>query len=95
MVLYYSVLQYMMIHSLEHDKHVSSLPDNSVEVVEMIEELVIAEGLLSDSQLGTVVQKLDEVIGVSTVTPVLGKDIVNIIADLLGSSSNLSTVTNK
>lgn len=71
------------------------LPDNSADVVDMIEDLMGVEGDLSDSQLATVVQKLDEVLVVSTVTPALGEDIVSIIADILGSSSNLSAVANE
>ncbi|XP_035619608.1 adhesion G-protein coupled receptor G2-like [Oncorhynchus keta] len=74
--------------------NVTVTANNSADVVDMIEDLLGVEGDLSDSQLATVVQKLDEVLGVSTVTPALGEDIVSIIADILGSSSNLSAVAN-
>lgn len=71
------------------------LPDNSADVVDMIENLLGDEGDLSDSQLATVVQKLDEVLWVSTVTTQLGGDIVNIIAKILVSNSDLSAVANE
>ncbi|CAB1337184.1 unnamed protein product, partial [Coregonus sp. 'balchen'] len=74
--------------------NVTVTANNSADVVDMIEDLLGVEGDLSDSQLATVVQKLDEVLGVSTVTPALGEDIVSIIADILGSSSDLSAVAN-
>lgn len=61
----------------------------------MIENLLGDEGDLSDSQLATVVQKLDEVLWVSTVTTQLGGDIVNIIAKILVSNSDLSAVANE
>lgn len=61
----------------------------------MIENLLGVEGDLSDSQLATVVQKLDEVLWVSTVTTQLGGDIVNIIAKILVSNSDLSAVANE
>ncbi|XP_045579874.1 adhesion G-protein coupled receptor G4 [Salmo salar] len=69
--------------------------NNSADVVDMIENLLGDEGDLSDSQLATVVQKLDEVLWVSTVTTQLGGDIVNIIAKILVSNSDLSAVANE
>nr|XP_046178718.1 adhesion G-protein coupled receptor G4-like [Oncorhynchus gorbuscha] len=69
--------------------------NNSADVMDMIEDLLGDEGDLSDSQLATVVQKLDEVLWVSTVTPQLGRDIVNIVADILVSNSDLSAVANE
>ncbi|XP_042181665.1 adhesion G-protein coupled receptor G4-like isoform X2 [Oncorhynchus tshawytscha] len=69
--------------------------NNSADVMDMIKNLLGDEGDLSDSQLATVVQKLDEVLWVSTVTPQLGRDIVNIVADILVSNSDLSAVANE
>ncbi|XP_055743982.1 adhesion G-protein coupled receptor G4-like [Salvelinus fontinalis] len=78
----------------ELDK-VTVTANNSADVVDMIKNLLGDEGDLSDSQVATVVQKLDEVLWVSTVTPQLGGDIVNIIADILVSNSDLSAVANE
>ncbi|XP_028975258.1 adhesion G-protein coupled receptor G4 [Esox lucius] len=74
--------------------HVTVTENNSADVLDIIEVLVRDKGVLSDSQLASVIQKLDEVLQVCVVTPQLGRDIVNIIGDILRSDTDLSEVTN-
>ncbi|KAL0974130.1 hypothetical protein UPYG_G00216040 [Umbra pygmaea] len=73
---------------------VSVTANNTADVVDIIEELVGGEKVLNDSELNSVIQKLDEVLEVGSVTPELGGDIVNIIGDILGSDTDVSEVTN-
>ncbi|KAM3867020.1 adhesion G-protein coupled receptor G6 [Diretmus argenteus] len=76
--------------------------DNAAEIVDMIRDLInvefgstgTSEGELSASHLDTVVEKLEKVVDISTVTPALGTDIVKIIADILISKSDITPLAN-
>ncbi|KAJ8396518.1 hypothetical protein AAFF_G00018240 [Aldrovandia affinis] len=68
--------------------------DNSVDVVDMILNFTRDHGALSHPELVTVLNKLSEVLEVSQVTPPLGQAMVDIIADILESDTNVSPVTN-
>ncbi|XP_030251405.1 adhesion G-protein coupled receptor G4 isoform X2 [Sparus aurata] len=71
---------------------------NAAEVVDMIRDLVEAQlgsnEELSASDLDTVVYKLDEVVKVSIITPDVGADIVDIVADILQSKTYMTPVAN-
>lgn len=75
------------------------LPGNAAEVVDMIRDLVEAQlgsnEELSASDLDTVVYKLDEVVKVSIITPDVGADIVDIVADILQSKTYMTPVANR
>lgn len=74
-------------------------PGNAAEVVDMIRDLVEAQlgsnEELSASDLDTVVYKLDEVVKVSIITPDVGADIVDIVADILQSKTYMTPVANR
>lgn len=65
----------------------------------MIRDLVEAQlgsnEELSASDLDTVVYKLDEVVKVSIITPDVGADIVDIVADILQSKTYMTPVANR
>ncbi|XP_075959737.1 adhesion G protein-coupled receptor G4a [Anarhichas minor] len=67
---------------------------NAAEVVEMIQDLVDAQlgnsAELSSSELDTVVEKLREVVAISSIKPAVGADIVNIVAVILLSETLLN-----
>lgn len=54
----------------------------------------VAEGELSASQLNVVMDKLDAVVDISNITEALGAKIINIIADILASKSDVTPVAN-
>lgn len=64
----------------------------------MIEDLVNDElgvtDKLSSSELDTVVEKLNQVISISIIEPALGAEIVNIVADILLSKTDVTPVAN-
>ncbi|KAM9356679.1 adhesion G-protein coupled receptor G6 [Symphorus nematophorus] len=72
--------------------------DNAAEVVDVIEDLVDAQlgnsAELSASEVDTVVEKLSEVVDISIIEPAVGADIVNIVADILLSKTNITPVAN-
>ncbi|XP_037635374.1 adhesion G-protein coupled receptor G6 [Sebastes umbrosus] len=69
---------------------------NAAEVVDMIQDLVDAQlgssAELSSSELDTVVEKLREVVDISSIKPAVGADIVNIVADILISKTDITPV---
>lgn len=71
---------------------------NAAEVVDIIQELVNVQlgntSELSSSELGSVVEKLKEVVDVSDVKAAVGADIVTIIADILLSKTDVTPVAN-
>ncbi|GLD70356.1 adhesion G-protein coupled receptor G4-like isoform X3 [Lates japonicus] len=71
---------------------------NAAEVVDIIQDLVDVQlgnsDKLTSSELNSVVEKLNEVVDVSVIRPTVGADIVNIIADLLLSKTNVTPVAN-
>ncbi|XP_038556127.1 adhesion G-protein coupled receptor G2 isoform X2 [Micropterus salmoides] len=72
--------------------------DNAAEVVDMIQDLVDVQlgnsAELSVSELDTVVKKLSEVVDVSPLKPAVGANIVNIVANILLSKTDVTPVAN-
>ncbi|KAL2077187.1 hypothetical protein ACEWY4_026691 [Coilia grayii] len=69
--------------------------NNSGEIVDMIGSLVGNGTDLNDSQLDTVLDKLDDVVSISPVSPGLAGNIVEIISNVLHSKADLASFTNK
>ncbi|XP_049899008.1 adhesion G-protein coupled receptor G4 isoform X2 [Epinephelus moara] len=69
---------------------------NAAEVVDMIQDLVDVQlgdsAELSSSELDTVVEKLSEVVNISSVKPAVGANIVNIVSDILLSKTDITPV---
>nr|XP_015804819.2 adhesion G-protein coupled receptor G4 [Nothobranchius furzeri]XP_054595207.1 adhesion G-protein coupled receptor G4 [Nothobranchius furzeri] len=76
--------------------NITVTPGNAAEVVDMIQDLVEVQlgdsSQLSSSELGSVVEKLSEVLDVSTIEPDVGGDIVNIVANILLSETDVTPV---
>ncbi|XP_070700181.1 adhesion G-protein coupled receptor G4-like [Pempheris klunzingeri] len=68
--------------------------ENAQDVVEMIEGLLRNQSTLNYQELATVLNKLEDVVNLSVVTPSLGQALINIISDILESDSNLLPFTN-
>lgn len=68
--------------------------DNAADVVDLIQDLVDVQlnssEELSASQLKSVVEKLSDVVDISVVDPVVGASIVNIVADILLSNTDVN-----
>lgn len=74
---------------------ISSPPDNSADIVVMIENLLQNQTNLSPSELDTVLQKLSDVTNVGIMTTQLANSIINVVSDLFYSTSFLSGATNE
>lgn len=61
----------------------------------MIEVLLSNHSTLNYEDLAIVLDKLQDIINVSVVTPELGQALLNIISNILKSESNLVPFTNK
>ncbi|XP_058252494.1 adhesion G-protein coupled receptor G4 [Hemibagrus wyckioides] len=70
-------------------------PDNSADIVVMIENLLQNQTDLSPSELDTVLQKLSDVTNVGIMTTQLANSIINVVSDLFYSTSFLSEATNE
>ncbi|XP_062249160.1 adhesion G-protein coupled receptor G4 isoform X1 [Platichthys flesus] len=70
--------------------------DNAAEVVDIVQDLVDVglsnSSVLSSLELDSVVRKLNEVVDISVIKPAVGGDIVNVIADILLSETNVTQV---
>ncbi|XP_027863851.1 adhesion G-protein coupled receptor G4 isoform X2 [Xiphophorus couchianus] len=77
--------------------NITVTPDNAAEVVDIIQDLVDVQlsnnSQLSSSELGLVMDKLSEVVDVSIIEPKVGVDIVNIVANILLSETDITPVT--
>lgn len=67
---------------------------NALDVVDMIEDLLKHHSTLNYQELVTVLNKLQDIINLSVVTPNLGQALIGIISDILESDSYLSPFTN-
>lgn len=69
---------------------------NAAEVVGIIQDLVDVQlsnnSQLSSSELGSVMEKLTEVVDVCIIKPEVGADIVNIVANILLSETDVTPV---
>ena len=70
------------------------LPENSMDVVELIKRLLSDHSKLTYPELVTVLNKLKSVLNVSVVTPSLGLALISIISEILESDSDLTPFTN-
>ncbi|XP_061644216.1 adhesion G-protein coupled receptor G4 [Phyllopteryx taeniolatus] len=77
-------------------ENVTVSTDNAAEVVDVIQDLVnaaVGNGTqIPPSELNTVVEKLNQVVNVTTVTPALGGNIISIFSDILISTTNVTPV---
>ncbi|XP_028271747.1 adhesion G-protein coupled receptor G4 isoform X2 [Parambassis ranga] len=87
--------QVVMISDLDN---VTVTTGNAAEVVDIIQDLVQAElsnnEELSSPQLDSVMEKLGEVVDISLIQPAVGAGIVDIVANILLSKTNVSPVAN-
>ncbi|KAG7518985.1 adhesion G-protein coupled receptor G4-like isoform X1 [Solea senegalensis] len=87
--------QLVTISDLEN---ITVTTDNAAEVVEIIQSLVDVQlgksPELSLSELESVVAKLNEVIDISAIDSAVGSEIINIIADILLSKTDMRPVAN-
>ncbi|KAB5571259.1 hypothetical protein PHYPO_G00222960 [Pangasianodon hypophthalmus] len=74
---------------------VTVTPNNSADVVEMIENLLLNQTGLSTSELNTVLQKLSDVAHVGIMTPQLANKVISVVSDLFVSTSFLAEATNE
>ncbi|XP_054886866.1 adhesion G-protein coupled receptor G6-like [Poeciliopsis prolifica] len=76
--------------------NITVTPDNAAAVVDIIRDLVDVQlsnnSQLSSSELGLVMEKLSEVVDVSIIEPKVGADIVNIVANILLSETDVTPV---
>lgn len=71
-----------------------SSAENALEVVEMIKDLLSDHSTLNYQEVATVLNKLEDIVNLSRVTPCLGQALINIISNILESDSNLVPFTN-
>lgn len=69
-------------------------PDNALDVIDMIVSLLKNLSTLNFKELATVLNKLEDIVDLSVVTPNLGQALINIISDILESDSDLLPFTN-
>ncbi|XP_074468028.1 adhesion G-protein coupled receptor G4 isoform X2 [Sebastes fasciatus] len=84
----------LVVETIPDLDHVEVTADNAPDVVEMIEGLLSNHSTLNYQELVTVLNKLEDVVNLSRVTPNLGQALINIISDILESDSNLLPFTN-
>ncbi|XP_048086605.1 adhesion G-protein coupled receptor G4 isoform X2 [Alosa alosa] len=69
--------------------------NNSGEVVDLIGSLVSNQTNLSHSELDTVLNKLEDVVAISPISPNMGENIMEILSDILHCKADLVSFTNK
>ncbi|KAG7232349.1 hypothetical protein INR49_008955 [Caranx melampygus] len=84
----------LVVETIPDLDHIQVTADNALDVVEMIEGLLRNHSTLSFQELVTVLNKLEDIVDLSVVTPNLGQALINIISDILESDSNLQPFTN-
>ncbi|KAL6480239.1 hypothetical protein MHYP_G00112720 [Metynnis hypsauchen] len=84
-----------VINDIDDLEGITVTPNNSADVLGMIENLLHNETDLSLSQLNTVLQKLSEVTEVGIMTTQLADSIISVVSNVLGSTSFLAQSTNK
>lgn len=72
-----------------------SPPDNSADVVDMIESLLQNQTGLSTSELNTVLQKLSDVTVVGIMTTQLANGIISVLSALVDCTPFLAEATNE
>ncbi|XP_077433424.1 adhesion G protein-coupled receptor G4a [Vanacampus margaritifer] len=85
-----------LLASLSDLENITVTTDNAADVVDIIQDLVNATlgnaTQLPPSELNTVVEKLYQVVNVTTVTPALGNDIMHVFSDILVSDTDVAPV---
>ncbi|KAM8898096.1 adhesion G-protein coupled receptor G6 [Spinachia spinachia] len=74
--------------------HIQVTADNALDVVVMIEALLRGHLALNYQELLTILNKLQDVVKLSRVTPDLGQALIDTLSDILESDSNLLPFTN-
>ncbi|XP_072301702.1 adhesion G-protein coupled receptor G4 [Eucyclogobius newberryi] len=68
--------------------------DNAKDVLDMMVDLVKNQSTLNFDDLATVLNKVEDIINMSVVTPPLGQALLDLISDVLESESDLQPFTN-
>ncbi|KAM7374579.1 hypothetical protein PAMP_007226 [Pampus punctatissimus] len=84
----------LVVETIPDLDHVEVTAENALDVVEMIESLLRNQSTLNHQELVTVLNKLEDVVNLSVVTPNLGQALINLISDILESDSYLVPFTN-
>ncbi|XP_054482374.1 adhesion G-protein coupled receptor G2 [Anoplopoma fimbria] len=84
----------LVVETIPDLDHVEVTADNALDVVVMIKGLLRDHSTLNYQELVTVLNKLEDVVSLSRVTPILGQALINTISDILESDSNLLPFTN-
>ncbi|CAK6957240.1 adhesion G-protein coupled receptor G4 isoform X1 [Scomber scombrus] len=84
----------LMVETIPDLDHVQVTAGNALDVVEMIEGLLRNHSTLNYQELATVLNKVQDIVNLSVVTPNLGQALINIISEILESDSYLSPFTN-
>ncbi|KAK9536428.1 hypothetical protein VZT92_006206 [Zoarces viviparus] len=85
---------HLVVETIPDLDHVEVTAGNALDVVVMIEGLLRNHSTLNYQELLTVLNKLEDVVNLSRVTPKLGQALINTISDILESDSNLLPFTN-
>ncbi|CAL8280118.1 unnamed protein product [Arctogadus glacialis] len=84
----------LMVETIPDLDHIDVTPENSMDVVELIQRLLSDHSELTYPELMTVLNKLKSVLNVSLVTPELALALISIISEILESDSDLAPFTN-
>ncbi|KAL7863234.1 hypothetical protein SRHO_G00122180 [Serrasalmus rhombeus] len=84
-----------VMNDIDDLEGITVTPNNSADVLGMIENLLRNESDLSLSQLNTVLKKLSEVTEVGIMTSQLADSIISVVSNVLDSTSFLAQATNK
>ncbi|XP_059911676.1 adhesion G-protein coupled receptor G2 isoform X2 [Gadus macrocephalus] len=84
----------LMVETIPDLDHIDVTPENSMDVVELIQRLLSDHSELTYPELMTVLNKLKSVLNVSLVTPELALALISIISEILESDSDLTPFTN-
>lgn len=88
MLLHYGSIKYIAL------TNVMSSPENAPDVVEMIQGLLRNQSALNYEELAMVLNKLEDVVNLSVVTPNMGQAVIDIISEIMRSDSDLLPFTN-
>lgn len=64
-------------------------------IQELVQDKLEASEELSATDLGTVVEKLEDVVNVGTMKPPTGENIFTVVSDILLSSTDVTAVTDR
>ncbi|CAJ1063563.1 adhesion G-protein coupled receptor G4 [Xyrichtys novacula] len=84
----------LLVETIPDLDHVKVTPDNALDIIDMIVSLLKNHSTLNYKELATVLNKLEDIVNLSVVTPALGQALIDIISDILESDSDLLPFTN-